>query len=281
MALPATQPVPPPEADSCIRDTSAGRQSLECEGLSFELSVPEACQDTACGLIVDVHGFGMNGPTEDLHTQLSEIATREGFIVMQPSAPVDGDSGFASWSSSGSNDGQVLAILNRIKNVFHVMDERVHMTGYSQGGFMTWRFLCAQTELFGSVAPLSAGSGNCFGDDLPSEEVDILYGHGTSDGLVPFAGATTTIERINDRWNMTSGETLSQDADHEWTRYTNDRGTRFEFIQWEWETSLVLGTSPLLGHCFPGSDGFVGCGLDNAFHWGEELTKFFLEHPRG
>ncbi len=275
--LPATVSIPAPEADGCIADTSAGSQSLECEGLSFELSVPAACLEAACGLIVDVHGFGMNAVVEDLHTQLSSIGASNGFIVMQPSAPLS-DSGFSSWS--GDNDPQVLAIINSIKSVFHVMDERVHMTGYSQGGFMTWRFLCAHPELFGSMAPLSAGSGSCFGDEVPAEQVDVLYGHGTTDGLVDFASATTTIDRLTDRWAMTTSEILSEDSGHTWTRYSNDQGTRFEFIQFEWETDFVLGPSPLLGHCFPGSDQFVGCGTDNAFHWGEEVTKFFLQHPR-
>lgn len=274
--LPATQPVDPPEPDDCFT-TAAGHQSIECEGLSAELTVPDACGSTACGLIVDVHGFGMNGPTQDLHTELSDIATRQGFIVLQPSAPL-GDSGFSSWSAE--NDSQVLAILNRIRRSFHVMDARIHMTGYSQGGFMTWRFLCDRPELFGSVAPLAAGSGTCFGEQVPAEQVDVLYGHGTTDGLVDFSGATTTVDRVVDGWAMEGPETVSRDAGHEWSRYTSSEGTRFEFIQFEWETSFVLGTSPLLGHCFPGSDQFVGCGTDTTFHWGEEITRFFLEHPR-
>jgi len=275
--LPATQPVAAPVADGCITDPRAGRQTLECAGLSFELSVPEACLERACGLIVDVHGFGMNGFTEDLHTQLADIGGRAGFVVLQPSAPI-GDGGFSSWS--GSDDARVPAIVNRLMRVFHLMDTRVHMTGYSQGGFMTWRFLCDRPEIFGSVAPLSAGSGSCFDRDLPAEQVDILYAHGSTDGLVDFATATTTVERILDRWSMTRREVVSQDAGHTWTRYANDRGTRFEFIQFEWETSFVLGPRPLRGHCFPGSDQFVGCGSDTSFHWGEEVTRFFLAHPR-
>lgn len=275
--LPATQPVPAPEADDCFTDTKAGRQSLECEGLELELSVPAACLATACGLIVDVHGFGMTGVLEDMHTELGEIAGTQGFIVLQPSAPVS-DSGFPSWS--GSNDVQVLALINRLKSVFHVMDARVHMTGYSQGGFMTWRFLCDRPELFGSVAPLAAGSGTCFGGQQPAEQVDVFYGHGTTDGLVAFAGATTTVERILDRWDMSESAIVSQDDEHLWTRYGNDADTVFEFVRFDWETDFVLPPSPLLGHCFPGSGDFLGCGSDTAFHWGEEVTRFFLRHPR-
>lgn len=279
---PATVEVPAPEPDDCITDTATERQSLECDGLSFELSVPPACQSTACGLIVDVHGFGMNGPTQDLHTQLSRIATEAGFIVLQPSAPIDASGGgFASWSSDGENDSQVLAIMDRIRRVFHVQDERIHMTGYSQGGFMTWRFLCARPELFGSVAPLAAGSGACFATRTPAEEIDILYAHGTTDGLVPFESATRTVSQIRESWETDGGQIVSEDRAHTWTRYTTDAGTRFEFIRFDWETNFVLGPSPLLAHCFPGSDQFVGCGTDTAFHWGEELTRFFLEHPRG
>lgn len=274
---PATIPVDPPESDDCDI-SSTGHTTIECEGLSAELTVPEACATTACGLIVDVHGFGMDGPAEDLHTQLSTIATRAGFVVLQPSAPVSPDSGFASWS--GENDAQVLAIIHRLRRVWHLMDERIHMTGYSQGGFMTWRFLCAHADLFGSVAPIAAGSGTCFDGETPAEQVDVLYGHGTTDGLVDFATAERTRELIIDRWALSPSETVSQDDDHEWTRYTNDDGTLFEFVEWDWETSLVFGAQPLRGHCFPGSDQFVGCGTDNAFHWGEEITRFFLEHPR-
>ena len=60
----------------------------------------------------------------------------------------------------------------------------------------------------------------------------------------------------------------------------------FEFVEHDWECSL--GT--LRGHCFPGSDGPLGCaeqlgdggaafGAEHQFHWGETALQFFVDHP--
>jgi hypothetical protein len=37
---PPPEPYPPPAADDCITDPAPGKQPLNCEGLSFNLSVP-------------------------------------------------------------------------------------------------------------------------------------------------------------------------------------------------------------------------------------------------
>src|SRR4051812_37869230 len=50
----------PPAADSCITDVTPGHQKLSCEGLEFELTVPDVCTTKKCGFITDVHGFAMN-----------------------------------------------------------------------------------------------------------------------------------------------------------------------------------------------------------------------------
>ena len=269
---PGTIPIDTPQSDDCITDPRAGLQTLQCAGLSFELNVPDKCLEKACGLIIDVHGYGMSGPLEAIHTELREIAGEKGFIVVHPTAPLVG--GSRSWSAS--NDSQVLAILESTREVFHVMDERIHMTGYSQGGFMTWRFLCNQPQVFGSLAPLAGSSSQC----LTGERPDILYGHGTTDGLVPFAGALATRNRVISAWDLQESEVVAQDAEHAWTRYENQSGTTFEFLEFDWETTFTFGGIPLGAHCFPGSAQFLGCGADTPVHWGEAVTEFFLTHPR-
>jgi poly(3-hydroxybutyrate) depolymerase len=277
VALPGTLPIEAPVDDDCF-EAVAGSRTIECEGLSAELSVPERCLENACGLIVDVHGFGMNGFTQNLHTRLDPLATDQGFIVLQPSAP-RGDGGFSSWSAE--NDAQVVGMIERIRRSFHVMDERIHMTGYSQGGFMTWRFTCDRSELLASVAPIGGSSGDCFDSKTPAREVPILYAHGVTDGLVPFEGALATAHNVVRTWNMKGPEVIDGDEDYRWVRYRSPAGTPFEFVDFDWETPFVLGNNPLRGHCFPGSDQFVGCGPDTSFKWGEEIVRFFLAHPKG
>jgi hypothetical protein len=71
---PHLHPYPPPAPDDCITSVEPGKQTLNCDGLSFELTVPAVCLERACGLIMDVHGFGMNAEIMELHTKLRVLA---------------------------------------------------------------------------------------------------------------------------------------------------------------------------------------------------------------
>lgn len=173
-AAEAAAPYPPPAPDDCITDVTPGSQQLTCEGLTFDLTVPESCLTQACGLITDVHGFGMNSVLMNTHSRMQEIAGPKGYIVLQPSAP--GMILQSSWSAD--NDDQVFALMQRVMNVWHVDRKRIHFDGYSMGGWMTWRFICKHADIIASAAPIAAGlqaNGSCpfTGADMPSREVPI------------------------------------------------------------------------------------------------------------
>jgi pimeloyl-ACP methyl ester carboxylesterase len=277
----AALPYPPPAPDDCITSVAPGKQTLTCSELSFDLTVPAVCLERACGLIFDVHGFGMNASLQELHTKLSVLADAPGYIVVQPSAP--GAVLASSWSSQ--NDPQILEIMQSVISVWHVNTKRVHFTGYSMGGWMTWRFVCAHSDIIASAAPIAAGSqangGSCAFNDTerPARELDIFYTHGTTDGLVPFATATAQRDALIAAWGMQQKEVVNSGPDYNWVRYENANGTTFEFAQHDWDTSFVLGQRPLAGHCFPGSGDLLGCGADTAFKWGEAVLDFFIRHP--
>jgi dienelactone hydrolase len=276
------EPYPPPAADDCITSVEPGHQTLTCDGLSFELTVPPVCLDRACGLIFDVHGFGMNGALMEIHSKLSVLAEGPGYIVVQPSAP--GAVLASSWNPT--HDAQVFAIMQRVMNVWHVDRKRIHFDGYSQGGWMTWRFICAHSDILASAAPIAAGSGmgtSCAfsASERPARELPIFYTHGTTDGLVSFATAVTQRDALIAAWGMQEKEVVMSGADHRWTRYQNAKGTVFEFAQHDWQCGFKLGERALAGHCFPGSADFLGCGATNPnpFNWGEAVLDFFIRHP--
>ena len=270
-----SEPYPPPAPDDCIQDVTPGHQTLTCDGLSFELSVGDVCLHRACGLIVDTHGFGMNGELMDLHSHLRALGNPAGYIVVNPSSP--GTLGSSSWTEA--NDDQVFAFMQRVINVWHVNPKKIHFTGYSQGGWMTWRFACKHADMIASIAPLAAGTSCTFSATQPSRELPIFYVHGTTDGLVPFATAVAQRDAVIAAWGFSPTEIVSSGSDHEWTRYTNENGNVFEFAQHNWETSFMLGGLALRGHCVPGSGEFRGCGADTAFNWGESVLSFFQRHP--
>lgn len=273
------------QPDDCF-DGTEGVHHVSCEGIELDLHVPSECIERACGLIVDVHGSTMTGEQEEAHTQLGALAReRGGYVVLQPWAPgVE-----RHWDEQATGgDALVLAAAERVMNVFSVDRRRVHFTGMSQGGFMTWRMLCLQPNLFASFAPL-AGTASSFLRDTNEGCVDtagaplaprpVLYGHGTADALVDFSGAVETIEAVRAAWGLTQEESLDAGDGYKLTRYSGDGAGVIEFLEHDLSSDYA---GPLFGawegHCFPGSDGPIGCGAGPA--WGETVLQFFEAHPK-
>lgn len=303
---PAPAPIPDPVPNDCIIDVSPGEHAFACESLGFlcedeaiggtkagcfHVTVPEQCVEHACGVILNVHGVQMTGPTQDAETNMSELGRRHDYIVVHPTAnlgpnPLPGPDLVPSWQAS--DDPKVMDFLQRVIAAWHADQNRIHVTGFSQGGAMTWRLLCAHSDLFASFAPGAAGRGalggagggaSCdweAGDPDPRRPV--LFLHGTEDALSPHTVATSTANAIIAGWNLAGPETLSTDDAHTWSRYTSSDGDLFEFLEYDYTTSLAL----LRGHCFPGSTsgGILGCGQESAFVWGDVVMDFFLTHPK-
>jgi poly(3-hydroxybutyrate) depolymerase len=270
--------------------------NVACDGVTYDVAIPSRCITRACGLIVDVHGGTMSGPMEDKNTNLSALGNQHGYIVITPSAAV------GLWNAA-TDDTKVFAFLNTVKGALHADPDRVHITGMSQGGYMSWRFLCQHTEVFASIAPAAAaGAANISpevgctftGQDVPSREIDLLYMHGTADALVNFPNAVTLRDAVLAHYRMESGVKVAGDTQYTRTRYTAPGGHIFEFIQHDYVSDSAVGIPPLgiaiKGHCFPGSDDQTitlpnqlmafGCKPPTAFDWGEEVMKFFIAHPR-
>ncbi len=273
----------------CITDTSASeRHQFACDELMFDVSVPEQCLTEACGLIFDVHGFSMSGKMEDNNTGLAALGREHGYIVVNPNAIPAPPA--ASWDSGGADDPKLYDFMQQAITAFGVDEKRIHFTGFSQGGGMTWRFLCDHSDVLASVAPaalgIAHGEAECFTNGAPPEAIiPILYIHGTDDALVDFEDAVEARAAVISTLGLDEEEVLSTDDTHTWTRHTNSDGALFEFIQHDYRASSDI----IKGHCYAGSDdteyesgqffGF-GCEPPNAFHWGEEAMKFFIAHPK-
>jgi len=282
----------------------AGFKAHHCEGLDLEISVPDECLEHACGFITEVHGFGMNAALMNGHTHMRELAGAKGYIVLQPSAP----GGILTSAWSPSNDAQVFALMQRVMRVWHVDPNRVHFDGYSMGAWMTWRFICAHSDVLASAAPIAGGeraNSSCPFDPqgaaapdepgTPAQQIPILYTHGRNDGFVAFSTAIAQRDAVVAAWYPGAElEVVAKDFDYEWDRYRNSDGTAFEFVQHDWACNFVLPlggqTIALKGHCFPGSNQFLGCGRDTngngdggvvyPFKWAETVLQFFVDHPK-
>jgi poly(3-hydroxybutyrate) depolymerase len=298
---PAVPAPSPPQPGGCITDVSPGAHNFTCEGLPTDVFVPDACQRPGCGIILELHGDTGTGLLMDANTNLMALGAQNGYVVIAPTGPPRTDGLGPTWFPS--NDDALVAIVQDFASVFRTDPGRTHLTGFSRGGYVTWRMLCEHADLFASVAPAAGGSapgGTCDGvpevscpfdasqlAGLPSRQIPVLFLLGRTDYSVPYGCTTQIRDQLVAAWGLAAPQTLDGDDRYTHARYAGAPGAGFlEVYDHGYETVADGPLGYQKGHCMPGStfDPYaptyaIPCAPPNAFTWGEEVMKFFLAHP--
>jgi len=289
----------PPSPGGCITDVAPGAHTFTCEGLVTEVFVPAACQRPGCGLVMELHGDTGTGPLMDANTNLMALGAARGYIVVAPTGPPRSDGLGPTWTSA--EDDKLIAIAALVSSVFRTDHRKSHLTGFSRGGYVTWRLLCQHADLFASFAPAASGSspgGDCNGvpevscpfdasapGGMPARAVPVLFLIGRTDAAVPYACAARIRDAAVAAWGLGASQMLAGDAAYAHTRWQAP-GAWLETFEHSYETAPDGPVAAFHGHCFPGStyDPYaqtyaVACAPPNAFTWGEEVMRFFIAHP--
>ncbi len=290
----------------CITDVSASdRHEFQCDGVQFKVLLTQECIDRACGLIFDVHGWLSNPDQQEGRSNLARAAQEKGgYIVVQPgelSVP-------SSWKPEVHYD-VVFEFMQQSIAAYAVDRDRVHFTGFSQGGFMTWKFICDHADIIASAAPLSAPEVGCFlTGNGPSRKVPIFFISGTQDLLIRYYNAPNTLSVTDTLVSVMydyelvtadadayvfspAGDIVvddagkidvaaanvrfeivdgSQDGSYLWTRYTDATGIPFEHLRHS------------NGHVYPDNPDSLIFPEDPSvwFSIGDAILAFFVQNPR-
>lgn len=149
-------------------------------------------------VILNFHGGGGNADSQMKTTRMDEAADRKGFIAVYPDGTGKEFLGrkFYSWNAGRccgdakekniDDVGFVSAILEKIKKDFNVDENRIFITGYSNGAQMAYRLACEMSDKIAAIAPIAAiGS---FDACNPKRAVPILHIDGTADTCSPYGG---------------------------------------------------------------------------------------------
>lgn len=288
-------PVDPPVPAGCITDVATGDHTFTCSALSTVARIPAACQAPGCGLILVLHGDTGNGLLMDAHIKMRELGDQHGYVVVAPTGPPFGG-GLPGSTWETFNDAQLVEIVGQFRDVFRIDPKKIHVTGFSRGGFVTWRLLCDHSNLFASAAPAGAGFGTNFGEPTcftqgrtPARDIPIIFLMGRTDTSVGYNQMTGIRDAAIAAYSASGPVTVSSDVD-----YRHDRwgGGVIETFDHAYETvnDGPFGAGGQFGdangHCIAGSttDPYapqyaIPCELPNAFVWGEEVMAFFQAHP--
>jgi hypothetical protein len=296
-------PIPAPAPAGCVTDVTPGPHEFACDTTTHVVMVPERCTRVSCGIIVDVHGGSMSADMEDKNTTMRALGDKYGYLVIQPNALPNpillGERVFVA----GADDDRVMHILTDVTQAFHADPRRIHMMGFSEGGFMTWRFICGHSDLLASAAPAAAGY-NCTvlpitqevgcqfsGMDAPTKNIPILYMQGTEDKLMnPDCVFSWLQGSVYPTLKLDAGQQIAGDTTYERTRFLTPDAVPFELIRHHYTTDASSFGVPVGGHCYPGSTDFTatlpgqlmgfGCKDQCSFTWAEEAVRFFMAHPK-
>lgn len=269
-------------AGCIINDDSPGDHEFTCEGLKVAARIPPKCE-AGCGLILLLHGDTGNGVLMDDHVKLRDLGAAKQYFVVAPTGPG------STWHQS--NDETLVKIVNEFKNKFRVDPKKIHVTGFSRGGYVTWRLLCDHADLFASAAPAAAGYGDAFPQPettcfqngrAPTRKIPILFLMGRHDPKAfPEKMDAILHGAITDYGATTPPTLLDSDANYRHRRWTGRGGATIETFDHAYTTA-----GELEGHCIVGSKvestdtQLRACKRPTAFVWGQQIMQFFIAHPK-
>jgi len=299
----AYKPVPA----GCVTDVTPGNHTFTCDGLTVTAAIPNmlaSCPPAGCGLILELHGDTGTGPLMDQHTDLLSRGATKGYVVIAPTGPAIGTINGTPYPGSTwtpSFDAKLVSITQTFASVFKPDAKRLHVAGFSRGGFAGWRLACDQSNLFASVAIGGAGNGaqmlvgggpeaTCFeGAHYPARGLDMLMLIGRTDLAYP--KMISLRANAISHYGLVAGDTTDVQAATATVIHQRSAHAGKPVVEWFDHGYEVDPTNAdvLLhgakGHCIPGSKVPLGssqyniaCKAPTAVDWGAETLSFFEAH---
>ena len=147
-------------------------------------------------LVLAFHGRLGTGKKMALLTNLSDLADKQGFIVVYPNGvwrSWNAGHGTGKAEAKGVDDVKfTMRLIDSLSQTLNIDRHRVYATGFSNGATLVHRLAC---ELSDKIAAIAAVAGTMAPKIArtchPDRPVSVLQIHGTADPIVPWEGGLT------------------------------------------------------------------------------------------
>lgn len=167
---------------------------------SYDLYIPENVEVDS-PLLIMLHGFSSDKETIRMISNMDDLAETYKFAVVYPQGAKSSYTFFgqtleenhwnAGLSLSEVDDvGFLVALTKYLQDTYELSTRDTFVSGFSNGGFMAYTLACEASEVFNGIGVVSGMmSGNTYDTCNPSNPVDVIHIHGTSDLVVPHDGS--------------------------------------------------------------------------------------------
>lgn len=146
-------------------------------------------------LIMALHGY--SDPNVDGYFELAQQVDSKQFIYCVPRGTND-FTGAPFWNGTDAccnffgvnvdDSGYLRGLIELVQAQYEVDASSIHVTGISNGGFMSYRMACDHADLIASIVPIAGTSYLDTQDCTPDEPVHVLHIHGTQDSTISYDG---------------------------------------------------------------------------------------------
>jgi len=174
---------------------------------SYLLHIPENYNRAeARPLVVALHGAFSTAEKMEQETGLSELADREGFLVLYPNG-ITLFGWLQHWNAlhccgKAMKDrvddlGFVAGVIDEVREHFNIDTSRIYMVGYSNGGMLAHLFAAQKPETLAALAVIAAAIGSRPSPSEPEVRIPparapmpVLVIHGREDDHIPYEGGS-------------------------------------------------------------------------------------------
>jgi polyhydroxybutyrate depolymerase len=148
-------------------------------------------------LVLNFHGFSNSALIQRTVSRMDKSSDLHGYIAVYPEGVATswnaGDCCGTAWVNAVDDVKFVKDLLARLQQDYCIDPKRIFSTGYSNGGFLSYRLACEMSETFAAIAPVAGQLGIAPSTCKPVRPVPLLEIHGTADPIVPYTGGTPII----------------------------------------------------------------------------------------
>lgn len=248
-------------------------------------------------LVLSFHGAGLWGAAQQALSRWDEVADREGFIVVYPSAGREG--GLRVWRVIPAIDRKapwsdttvrmlpadvysVQALIDALKKKYNIDEQRIYANGLSNGGGMAWLLSCTLHHRIAAVGMVGAAYTISTEWCANRPPVPAIMFHGTADRQTRYDGGKV--------WLAPRAFPSIPAVAREWARRNKcssqhaDSSVADDVVRLAWrdcDADVVFYTIVGGGHTWPGGRGlpewFVG-RTSQSIDASATMWEFFKRH---
>ncbi|WAC02455.1 alpha/beta fold hydrolase [Lacinutrix neustonica] len=176
----------------------------------YRLYVPQSYDASKpAPLILNFHGFTNTINIQYNQSAFQQLAEDNQFIFVTPQGLGGFFSGWAINNSFGGNEddlGFSDALINKIQSDYNINDKRIYATGFSNGGFFSYRLACELSSRIAAVASVAGSMTRSWIDTnqcQPQHPTAVLQITGTNDGTISINGngSNKPIKDVMEYWS--------------------------------------------------------------------------------